>query len=64
MKELSIHRLENYQGGVDIGDTITGGCAAIGLMGALKIVAISRTAAVVIGVGCAVNGIGNYYDWW
>lgn len=63
MKELDLNQLENIVGG-DTSDVITGACMAVGVAGALKLVAINPVVGGVIGGACIINTVGGYYDWW
>ena len=64
MKTLNLNQLESIHGGGQIAATISGACAAFGIATALKLLVVSRTALVVVAVGCAVNGAGGSFGWW
>lgn len=63
MKNLEINQMENLTGG-NFSDTVTGACAGIGLSAAIKLITLSRAAAVGVAVVCAGNGAGRYFGFW
>lgn len=63
MKTLELKQMEIVNGG-SVSGVINGACVSIGLAGALKMIVISRTAAVGLAVVCGINAAGDHYGWW